>query len=274
MKNLIKSKLRAFSSLVYQGKNIIRPPQKIILLHAGRCGSTVLSSHFEADPRLFWEGEAIQFYYRRNQKKGTRFAFDDNPLGFLLDLAKKSPKLYHGVEVKSLENMDFSLENMPKTYDEFKDWALSNNYKLILLYRDNILRQVLSALIAFQFDLWHKDRKNKKDVLNKKISINLNKVFENHEYSLIQYLDLFYSFNEFCKSQNDQNILVLNFEKDILQESFMGYAKSMSFLGLDKLQSSTSHKRVNPEKISELVENYDELKNYLKNTKYASLLIE
>jgi hypothetical protein len=274
MKSLIKRNFKVLQTVFYQIKNTYSPPQKIILLHAGRCGSTVLSSYFNADSRFFWEGEAIQFYFRRNQKNGNRFPFDDNPLGFILNLAKKSPKPFHGVEVKALENIDFSLENMPDSFVDFQKWAITQNYKLILLYRENILRQVISTLIAFHFDLWHQNKKINKKVENKKVQINLQKVINNHDYSLIEYLDLFSNFNNFCKNQSSNQILVLNFEKDILINPIQGYKKAMEFLNLRPSTTTSSFKRVNPESISQLVENYDELKNYLKDTPYFNYLIE
>lgn len=269
MKSFIKSNFKVLRSVIFQIKNIYYPPQKIILLHAGRCGSTVLTSYFSADSRFFWEGEAIQFYFRKNQKKGNRFPFYDNPLGYILNLAKKSPKRLHGVEVKALENMDFSLKNMPSNFEDFRDWALKNGFKVILLYRENVLRQVISVLVAYQFNLWHVN-KNKNKTLNeeKKIKINVNKVLEAHSYSLLEYLDLYSQFNAFCKEQSHSQVLVLNFETDILDDPSLGYKKSMNYLGLSDLHVETSHKRVNPESISQLVENFDELKEYLKGTPY------
>jgi hypothetical protein len=268
----LKKNLKTLVTFFYKIKNAFQPPQKIILLHTGRCGSTVLSSLFENDQRFQWDGEAIQFYYKRNQKKGGRFPFDTNPLGFLLNLAKKSGKPYHGVEIKALSTQDFSLEQMPSTWEEFTDWALKNNYKLILLYRDDVLRQVVSSLLAYKYDLWHINSKLNKNVLDKRILINVDNVYTELGISLTELLHVRDRFNDFCKKQGKSGVLVLNYERDILKNPNYAYDKTMAYLGLDPVQTYTSHKRVNPESLKELIENFDEVYEYLQKTPYANLI--
>lgn len=272
MKKFIKSWLNTFKNIFYRTKNVFFPPQKIIMLHTGRCGSTVLSTLFQSDNRFQWEGEAIQFYYKKNQKKGGSFLYENNPLEFLMNLASRSRKSFHGVEVKALRNQDFSLEKMPKSWEEFTEWALKNNYKIILLYRDDVLKQVVSGLLAFKYDLWHTTNKIKNEIAHRNVNINVNQIYPSIDFSLLDILEARSAFNDYCKKQNNGSILVLNYERDILEEPNQAYIKTIYFLGLNPLTVSTSHKIVNPKPVKELIENYNLVKEYLKNTNFYHLL--
>ena len=154
--------------------------------------------------------------------------------------------------------------NHPRDSSSPKIWDLikaNNSIKIIHLTREDILKMIVSKEVALktkkyvQFD----EKENTKTVsispdkfLRKmdkfeKTKSKAEAAFTNHQTIHISYEDL-----------------VLNQEQTL--------QSVLSFLGANPLQKlSSAHKKQNPRHVRQIVDNYDELKESLADTKYASL---
>jgi hypothetical protein len=153
------------------------------------------------------------------------------------------------------------------SFDEAK-WFISKlhdeDWKIIYLYRTNVLRRSLSSLAARQRNMRHFHGNAKK---LRKIHVDcetlLNRIRESEE-----------------RVELDQQILkdvphlLIEYEKDLLDQSLHSQTcdKIFKYLGIPSVEVKTKLTRTSTDDLSKTIENYDEVKATLENTKYFDLL--
>ncbi len=207
---------------------------------------------------------------------------------FLIDMLRAQYAIYaeeeifdelNGRSVNDILNRIYS--HMPKRikavgfkifyYHPFDDnsgkiWNELSNMKelyIIHLKRRNILRAITSKKVAYKTNLWA-NRKwwNKTLKLeNKQVSFTkeeLNKGFiETQKWE-----------KDYCEIFKNQKILDVYYE-DLVSNPEKTFGRISNFLGVHYLKSETTFKKQNPEKLSELIINYNELKMAFKNTEWS-----
>ena len=66
----------------------------------------------------------------------------------------------------------------------------------------------------------------------------------------------------------------LVYEEDIEKSPLTAYHKVCNYLKIEEQNPEINLKKDNIYKLNEVIENFDELENYLKNTKYEWMLYE
>jgi LPS sulfotransferase NodH len=166
-------------------------------------------------------------------------------------------------ESRNIKAVGFKLFYDHLTIDEW-DKFLSHKYlSIIHLTRENRLRTIVSLDIAFKTDQWSASAKDKdKQLVEKRILLDTSTLIDRLEQ--IQYYETFIR-DRF----KDRHILEVVYEKLATKpkETFQYIVGYLSVDGID-LSKITLTKQ-NPESLEQLIVNYDEVYELLKNTKYA-----
>ena len=210
----------------------------IILCHP-RSGSTFLHSCLNNHPNIISFGELLR-------EKSTNRKKRDLSLSFYLDnyVFTKHPSSVKAVGFKFLYNEKYHESS-------FKPIIFDNkNLKIIFLYRKDILRSYTSLVIAYAQCYWTKTT-HKMHKSGKKISINPDLFIEYRE-SLKKEFN-FYS--EYIKNYQSYTVCY----EDLVAKDGKALAEILKFLGAKQKKLHTLFQKQNPEDLSELIENYEEV---------------
>jgi len=257
----------------------------IALFHLGRCGSSVLAFMLKSNPDIFWDGENIgDFYLKKLESEEMHdhvnhlsnivadveeLKMTNDPITFLKIRMYWTLKNYYGFETKFSrhEHLREEILNMP--LNEYIKLLSGIGFKdFIVLKRENYLKQVLSYHIAEKTKIYHS---TKEKTSPDSVYLNINNCWIGNKE--IPLLDIFEEMDNDYEELNNllygKKHLHLTYEKDIQEDPVVAYKKVCDFLNVDYHSPKIVHKRTNPFKIKEIVENYEELKEYLNYTKYS-----
>ena len=240
--------------------------QNIIMLHTGRCGSTVLGDTIHQNPKVSWEGEPFE-----------PFMNPKNKLNDFYDVFRNSRKrkiapisLFAIKHLNQLHLNDCCLGMSKKELIE--SLKQLKNTRFILLERKNYLKRALSAEVARNKKQWH--AKKTDTYIKEKVNIKTNKFQTGHDFhSLIELFDsMSESYSEIKHQLQNENFLELTYEDDILENPINAYKKVCKFLDIPQQNVGVKLKKTNPYPLKDLIKNYDEVHEYLKPTKYGWML--
>jgi hypothetical protein len=231
--------------------------EKIIMLHHGRCGSTVLTNMFEEYSEIEWHGEAYKKPFRKELQNNK-----ESLLNSVKSRRVKRTSKKFGFEIKPMHLGDFSI-----SVKEFIDFCVAENFShYITLIRKNSLRKIVSSEIGRATQKWHL----KPDVEIKKSKIYLSTNPKEDNFLINRLDDLQSKIQEITSI--DPNTLKLVYEDDVRDDPNIGFKKLQQFLSLPEKQLTPSLKRFNPEPLSDLIENYRNVEKLLYNTPYEWML--
>lgn len=249
--------------------NASRRPGIVLMLHIGRCGSTVLANMLSQHPDICWDGKIF-----RTAREVYRIDLNPSNVGpwtrrqFALSGSK-----YYGFEYKILPDQysdDLGIELM-----QFLEVCRSIGVThYLILKRANTLRQVVSNYASIARGQWHKEFGGKVD--NKVFHLDLEHITTGNSQGqpLLSYLEeVDATHNAVDAFLKDENVLQISYESDIETAGpDTAFEKVCAFLGLSKVQVEVRNQKLNPKRIDELVENFDELKGTLTGTRYEWML--
>jgi LPS sulfotransferase NodH len=138
---------------------------------------------------------------------------------------------------------------------------------VIHLKRRNILRALVSEKIAQDSRVWSTTNKNQLGCINsKKVSFTvdeLTKGFEQTENWEIESENMF----------SDHRMLSVYYE-DLVCDTETWFKKILEFLGVQYFDPETKLLRQNPESLSDLIENYAELRDTFIGKKWGNYFTE
>lgn len=240
----------------------------VAMMHIGRVGSTVLGDMMNQHSKIFWDGEPFERIMRSNK---------DHKKEFVQDVIKKS------MQKSRSEIYCFATKFMPEQHlwRECINMDLENyiallrrlNYtKFIFIKRDNYLKQVVSVLVGRKKKLWHSNTQVD-HVTKVKIDVNNYAAGYGLTMPLIEYFEHIDKQYERLDSllKSDEK-LVLIYENDIEKDPNIAYRKICNFLTIHNANPKITYKKTNPFLLADLIENFDEVKTALKNTKFEEML--
>lgn len=248
---------------------------KIAMFHFGRSGSSVLADMLNQHQSIHWDNEIYEYQTKLIEKNLGYFIYGDercryDPIKVLTERIGRHSNSHYGFEVKfnHLEHCDVDIS------DYLAEINRLGIDKYITLERKNILRKIVSSLVAEKTNVWHV--KDGKEGPKSKITIHCDALkVERKEGSLIELLDHYSRhFNQLYELLEKSNIevLKLTYEDDIEQDPSVGFNKAIAFFGLPPFKANVRLKKTNPYPLSSIVENIDEVRDYLKGTPYAWML--
>lgn len=233
------------------------PEKKFVIYTRGRTGSTVLTELLNCHPEIYCDVEIFNYLYCISK---VRF-----PGLYINSCSKRAAKLgksTYGFKVKIAQ---LRYEHNYLSYEKILTDLHSDGWKFIYLKRDNFLRHKLSNILSSRTKIFH--LKNGDINRTDRIQVDCNELLEGIEYS------------EEVEQTEEMNLksiphLKLIYENDILDNSRhqLTADKVFSFLGLRSAKVKTDLKRIVPDNLKETIINYEEVFDFLKDTKYSKFL--
>lgn len=242
----------------------------VAMLHAGRCGSSVLADLLGQHPLFRWSNEPFESMIPayRNMNPNSRAS---HLLGNLIYL-QNTP--YFGFDSKYLPEQHLNPDYANKSISEYIALldSLGFNY-FILLNRKNHLRRAVSTAIGQKNGLW-----NSTNAPRKSTTVHLNAerfVSYGKQMSLVDFFrSLDEAYTRLLGCLKNHSVLELTYEQDIQNDPKAAYLRTCDFLSLEPAPVDVRLKRMNPKPIGALIENFDEIYTLLSGTEYAWMLEE
>ncbi|MGB3510836.1 MAG: hypothetical protein WBA93_16715 [Microcoleaceae cyanobacterium] len=248
----IRREMAAYSRYFLQKNQT--PKQKFVIFGQGRSGSTLLVQLLNNQPKIHCEGEILN---GRSYKKvlfpnlyvqGRCTKFFGKIYGFKV-------KIYQLTEDQYIDPEKFILN------------LSSQGWKIIYLSRNNYLRSEISAMLASSKNQWHSSSKS--SLKNQKITIDCNRLLKRCERRDI------YRLKEEEILENLEHITVVYEEDLLLAKNHQGTSdRIFNYLGLESVSVKTKLVKITSDRLSDVIENYDELVEKVSKTKYAKFLID
>jgi hypothetical protein len=243
----------------------------IAMLHAGRCGSSVLADMLNQHSDIRWANEPFEnmlpAYYRMSSAKRAYHVISNS--------MHARPAKYYGFDSKYLPEQHLRPElanKSPEQYIALLD-SLGFNY-FILLNRRNHLRRAISVQIGSQTGQWNTAHPN--EIRRATVRLDPQRfVSYGKEMPLKQYfhsLDTTYAVIK--QHLAERRLLELVYEDDIQHDPRLAYMRTCHFLGIDAQPVNVRLQKINLKPIHELVENFEEVETCLNGTEYEWMLRE
>ncbi|MFT4155753.1 hypothetical protein [Parafilimonas sp.] len=250
--------------------------KKFVIFTLPRTGSTLLSKSLNRHPEIFCDDEIFHFsfrdYFSPNQFRFLKLSFLPKKINYVINYPATYIRLPLFLDKYYLNKQDehFKARGFKLMYYQtfympgLIKYLKKNNIKVILLLRENILRNALSDLRARATGIYHnlEDNEEKRSGLSKlKVDIDtlkqkmadivrqnrqLESIVSNMDYIKLRYED----FGEWDVTIN----------------------RIADFLHVAQLPVTAGAKKLNPDALKDMIENYSEVETWLKQNNYAEFV--
>ena len=225
------------------------PQQRFVIYMQGRSGSSFFCDLLDQHPLIRCNSEIL------NKKRY-------NPIKFLRDLS-----YYYGEKypVWGFKFKSYQVHGQGATVDDFIKQLLDNDYQIISLTRKNSLKMALSFWVAH---LRGEDYHNiGGQIKRKKVTVNVKELMDSIEYIEIDR-------ERMMKSLVNIETLDLVYEDDLQDpgKAVKSCQKTFGFLGVEPIEVQSKFRKVSTGRLSDDLENAEEIYNFIKESKYAHFL--
>ena len=246
---------------------------RFIIFTLPRTGSTLLSKSLNRHPEIFCDDEIFHFsfrdYFSPNQFRFLKLSFLPKKINYVINfpitvlrLNGFLNKYYTNKSGENFKARGFKLMYYQTFYmPGLIKYLKKNDVKVILLLRENILRNALSDLRARATGIYHNqdDNEEQRSVLSK---LNVDTI------SLKEKMDDIVRQNQKLEAiVRDMDYIKIRYEDFAEWNTTMN--KISDFLGVSHQEVSAGTKKLNPDSLQEMIENYSEVESWLKNNNYA-----
>lgn len=237
----------------------------IAMFHNGRVGSTVLADLLNQKTKIHWDGELFV-------KRGIYHKhFTDKPIDFLKYKIYQHNTKFYGFEIKAMKNQHLGKDVINIDFDDFMNILKNLNFKYFInIKRKNYLKQYISLERARKKNVKHTNKEIKLEQIY--IDINNAKIGKTEDTLINNFQRLDEHYENIENKLKDFNTLHLTYEDDILPDPKIAYKKICQFLNIEEENPTVNLKRTNPFPVNKMVENYSDVENVLKGTKYEWML--
>lgn len=246
---------------------------KFVLFTTPRTGSSLLIKTLDTHPEIVCAGELFFFkgdiYHTEYQYPFWRVPVS-NKINYLINYPKIFltlnsflDKFYgenskNSIKAKGFKLMHFQTFYTPGIFNYLK----KNNIKVIVLIRKNILRNTLSDLRARSTKVYHN---------NGNAVIETAPMFKVNVDELAKKMQQIEGF----KKQLERSTINLNREI-VYYEDFENWKETISgilnYLNVTDIPLQPVSKKLNPDKLEDMIENYAEVSKWLSGNNYAQYL--
>lgn len=225
--------------------------QKFVILTNPRTGSEYLAKYLNNHSKVKCMGEIFSIGSDGKEWNSSEYKKNKDVFGYLNHEYEKSDK-----EICGYKQISNWISNSGFIYpEEYIVAHYEQGYKFIFLTRNEMLRQYASFMLMMQKGYGHIAGEEQQ-----KISIYLN------PQVAYMYIRKWIGFNKNCKrifESVDIPYLELVYEKDFGEDKKVKQ-KVCDFLEIEQEGIYDPLRRTNPYRIEEMIENYDEISEYLK----------
>jgi LPS sulfotransferase NodH len=235
----------SYLMLPFGGRNY----RKFFILTRSRTGSNLLVDFLNSNKRILTRNEMFRNLNGKDHRK------------ILNKIFRRYPYFIEAVGFKIFYNHPFDSQQT-SLWDEL---AQEKDMKVIHLVRENILRSFVSHKIAEKTNTWFKKNSSRISAMktnSKSIRLDAEKL-QNEIAQTYQWQQ------EGEERFKEHRILKISYE-ELTQNPDKTFAKVCDFLGVPFKKPNSSFKRQNPERLEELIENYQEMKDLFSNSEFAS----
>ncbi len=216
-----------------------------IILGQGRTGSTLLKSLLDSHSEIRCEGELFNSHCKYIQRPLLLRFLRWYPFPYLDYRKKRSMKPVYGCKILEQDQIKFFHTRIRQLQN--KGW------KIIHIRRKNVVRQVLSSLIAQKTTRWHRNEQEDIPVYSVRITasevlpavVSLLKAWEEESAFLTEIPHLSVLYEEDLQNEKDWDTTA---------------EKLLNYLDLPWAQLSSNLVKTDSRPYSEIIENWDELR--------------
>lgn len=242
-------------------------PGVVLMLHVGRCGSTVLANLLDQHPAIYWDAKLPRV---AKGLYGAQLAEMDFPVWTKRQFAISGDRFY-GFEFKVLEDQYPALIGL-STGEFLAACREIGVTHYILLARRNTLRHVVSHYASRNRGAWHATEAG---AASRKRSFRLDPdditTGASPGRSLVDYLaEVETKHDEVRRLLAGERLLEIEYERDVdAAGAEHAYRMTCDFLGIDLAPVDVLNVRLNPYSLSEVLDNHAEIEARLEGTEYA-----
>jgi len=235
------------------------PQKKFIVLTQSRSGSALVATLLAQHPDVYRDGEILN-----TNNKNYKIRYPKLYLQARSRIAETERKSVYGCKIK----YHHLAEHSNLSHAQIKSFMMDlhdDDWKIIYLRRNNVLRKSFSSIAGRQRGYRHVKQDSNKSL--EKIRVDCNDLLDRLKASE-------------RRLEVDQDVLegiphlYIDYESDLLDANH--HAKTCSrmfeFLGIPDTSVKAKFKRTSSDDLSETIENYEEVKEFLSKTKYAEWL--
>jgi hypothetical protein len=250
---------------------------KFVILTLPRTGSTLLSKSLNKHPEIFCDDEIFHFsfrdYFSPNQFRFLKLRFLPKKINYLINYPSIYLKLpgfltnyFKNKKGEHFKARGFKLMYYQTFYTPgLISYLKKNNIKIILLLRENIFRNALSDLRARETGIYHHQENNKEQRSRmSKLNVDTN--------ALKQRMDNIVQQNKQLEAiVKDMDYIKIRYEDFTDWNGTMN--KIADFLHVSRQEVSAGAKKLNPNALQDMISNYSEVENWLKNNNYSEFAV-
>jgi SAM-dependent methyltransferase/LPS sulfotransferase NodH len=221
-----------------------------IVLTRSRAGSNMLLDMLRSHPQVYVKGEILGNLHGRSIDSILNDVFSRRP-----DRIKAA-----GFKLFYYHPLD---DDSGAIWDKLDGMA---ELRIIHLKRRDILRTLTSRKIAGKTDVWSSRKASEKRAVDKRIMFS-------HDELLQLFRQTRRWEEEFGHRFRDHHIMDVYYE-DLVSDREAVFQGIVEFLGVQPIPCPTSLERQNPERLSDLITNYESLKHSFKDTEWARYFVD
>jgi hypothetical protein len=239
----------------------------VVMFHTGRSGSSVIADLLGRHPAIHWDGELFNYQLTLwRQKPRHRKA---EAVGLIKRRMPLFDRPFYGFEVLPT-HLHAGQMDESEFVAELEELGIG---RFILLTRRNILRKIVSNLVARERGQWRLRAGETAPLTPIRVDI------ENLQMASVKPLvahmrDTLVDYETLRTLLNCRTSLELVYEDDIHDDPAKAFRKICAFLEVRCETFPVRHAKTTPHPLKQVIQNYDEVRAALSNTEFAWMLEE
>jgi hypothetical protein len=259
------SKLRR--KLTQRNPPPITPKDALVMFHTGRSGSSVLADLLGQHSAIHWDGELFNYQLTLwRQRPRHRKA---EAIGLIKRRMHLFDRPFYGFEVLST-HLHAGQMDESEFVTELEELGIG---RFILLTRRNILRKIVSNLVARERGRWRMRAGEIAPLTPIRVDVE-NLQMASVKPLVVHMRDTLVDYETLRTLLNCRTTLELVYEDDIHHDPVSGFRKICAFLQIRCEDFPVRHARTTPHPLKQVIQNYDEVRAALLNTEFAWMLEE
>ncbi len=246
-------------------------PRLVVMFHVGRSGSRVVGDLLDQNAAVGWEGEIYRkaMAYRRDGciPKKAKGDWPVDPEGLLVARLREQRKAFYGFEVKFQH-----LQSLKIGQGDFLCLAERFGCRhFVVLRRENLLRKIVSSRVGSAIGRFHLAETPSAPT---RVRIDPDRTrIDGVDRRLIDALEMFErQFAELDRLLDGRGQLALTYERDVAVDPRVAARKICGFLGVPEGPMEVRYAKSNPFPLPEVIENFDEVRECLRGTRFEWML--
>ncbi|HYK44184.1 MAG TPA: sulfotransferase [Parafilimonas sp.] len=245
---------------------------KFVIFTLPRTGSTLLSKSLNKHPEIFCDDEIFHFsfrdYFSPHQFRFWKFKFVSKKINYVINyprtffiLKTYLDDFFTNASTENFRARGFKLMYYQTFYTPgLLSYLTRNHIKVILLIRENVFRNAISDLRARATGIYHYQDDGEPSQPLSKLLVDTNALQGKMQHIIDQNKKL-----EAIVSGMDH----IKIRYEDLSDWDDAIRRITDFLGVSNVQVPEAARKLNPESISDMIENVDEVRTWLQKNGYA-----